>query len=295
MSDGGRHFNNDAVKTYCESRKCKLHIVAAYSPWINGLVEGTNKLLLHILKRLCAPNLGEDEVQQSSWKNLPNTWPDHLDNATHALNTRLLPTLKFSPKELLFGLIVNTQPTPIVESTSALRAPDAPIHIAYVEQQQIDGYEEMVRHAIKRKMAFDKRVLKTAPGEVIFNRGQLVQVYRNDLDYTFKADRKLLPKWSVPRRIKSRLQNSYKLETLEGTVLQGEYSARRLRAFTPREGTELATKQEVYERKLAQQSIEEKEDEEPKNIVSLESQDIEDNDNEEEDEDGDGEEEEEEA
>lgn len=153
----------------------------------------------------------------------------------------------------------------------------------------------MVRHAIKRKTAFDKRVLKKAPGEVIFNRGQLVQVYRNDLDYMFKADQTLLPKWSVPRRIKSRLQNSYKLETLEGTVLQGEYSARRLRAFTPREGTELATKQEVYERKLAQQSIEEKEDEEPKNIVSLESQDIEDDDNEEEDEDRDGEEEEEEA
>ena len=32
-----------------------------YSPWINGLVEGTNKLLLHVLQQLCAPNLGEDD------------------------------------------------------------------------------------------------------------------------------------------------------------------------------------------------------------------------------------------
>jgi hypothetical protein len=293
MSDGGWHFNNDAVKMYCKSRKCKLHIVAVYSPWINGLVEGTNKLLLHILKHLCMPNLGKDEVQQSSWKNLPNTWPDHLNNAIHALNTHLLPTLKFSPKELLFSLIVNTQPTPIVESTSALHTPDTPIHITYVEQQRIDGYEEMVRHAIKCKTAFDKRVLKKAPEEVIFNRGQLVQVYRNNLDYTFKADQKLLLKWSVPRCIKSRLQNSYKLEALEGTVLQGEYSARRLKAFTPREGMELTMKQEVYERKLAQQSIEEREDKEPKNIVSTESQDKEGKNNEEEDEDREDEEEEE--
>ncbi|KAG2050047.1 hypothetical protein BDR06DRAFT_842487, partial [Suillus hirtellus] len=81
---------------------------------------------------------------------------------------------------------------------------DAPLHIAYVEQQRIDGYEEAVKHAVKRKTAFDKRVLQKAPREVIFKPGQLVQVYRNDLDYTFKAERKLLPKWSVPRRIKSR-------------------------------------------------------------------------------------------
>lgn len=36
MADGGKHFNNEAVRTFCEARKCKLHTVAAYSPWING-------------------------------------------------------------------------------------------------------------------------------------------------------------------------------------------------------------------------------------------------------------------
>jgi hypothetical protein len=280
MSDGGRHFNNSVVKTYCESRGCKLHIVAAYSPWINGLVEGTNKLLLHILKRLCAPNLGEDDIQQGSWDSLPATWPKHLDSAIHALNTRLLPALKFSPKELLLGLVVNTHPTPLIESTSALRTPDASLHIAYVKQQRIDGYEEAVKHAVKRKTAFDKRVLQKAPREVIFEPGQLVQVYRNDLDYTFKAERKLLPKWSVPRRIKSRLQNSYKLETLEEVPLQGEYSARRLRAFTPREGTELARKQEEFERKLKQQPVDEEVEEETANIKPQEDQNIESDDEE---------------
>jgi hypothetical protein len=50
MTDGGKHFNNNAVQALCEARQCKLHIVVAYSPWVNGLVEGMNKLLLHILK-----------------------------------------------------------------------------------------------------------------------------------------------------------------------------------------------------------------------------------------------------
>ena len=50
MSDGGKHFDNKEVRELCERWGTKTHIVAAYSPWVNGLVEGTNKLFLHILK-----------------------------------------------------------------------------------------------------------------------------------------------------------------------------------------------------------------------------------------------------
>ncbi|KAG2336354.1 hypothetical protein BDR05DRAFT_834606, partial [Suillus weaverae] len=81
---------------------------------------------------------------------------------------------------------------------------DTSTQITYVEQQRLDGYEEVVKNAIKKKAAFDKKLLQRAPGEVIFKIGQLVQVYRNDLDYTFKTERKLIPKWSVPRRIQLR-------------------------------------------------------------------------------------------
>jgi hypothetical protein len=66
--------------------------------------------------------------------------------------------------------------------------------MAYVAQQRLDGYTEMVTHAIKRKAIFDKRVLAHKPGEVSFLENQLVQIYRSNLDYTFKTDRKLLPK-----------------------------------------------------------------------------------------------------
>jgi len=50
MTNGGKHFDNNAVKEFCTKWTCKHHVVAGYSPWINGLVEGSNKLLLHILK-----------------------------------------------------------------------------------------------------------------------------------------------------------------------------------------------------------------------------------------------------
>ena len=62
MSDGGKHFDNKEVRELCEKWGTKPHIVATYSPWVNGLVMGTNKLFLHILKRLCAPHSGPQRV-----------------------------------------------------------------------------------------------------------------------------------------------------------------------------------------------------------------------------------------
>ena len=72
---------------------------------------GANKILLHILKRLCSPNLGEDDYNAMEWNNIPASWPKHFDEAIRIMNWRLLPSLKFSPKELLLGLVVNTKPT----------------------------------------------------------------------------------------------------------------------------------------------------------------------------------------
>jgi hypothetical protein len=64
---------------------------------------------------------------------------------------------------------------------------------------------------------------------------------------TLSTDRKLKPTWSSLYRIQEQLLNSYKLEELDGTLKAGEYSARRLRMFTPREGTALAKEQNDLE------------------------------------------------
>ena len=50
MSNRGKHFDNKEVRELCEKWGTKTHVIAAYSPWVNGLIEGTNKLFLHILK-----------------------------------------------------------------------------------------------------------------------------------------------------------------------------------------------------------------------------------------------------
>ena len=114
MSDGGKHFKNNEVHQCCKKWGGRHHVVAAYSPWVNGLVEGIDKILLYVLAWLCALEVGED-----GWLvDLPKTWPDHFDKAIQILNWWILLALKFSLKELFLSLIVNTTPTPLEVSSS---------------------------------------------------------------------------------------------------------------------------------------------------------------------------------
>jgi hypothetical protein len=122
---------------------------------------------------------------------------------------------------------------------------EAAVHMAYMAQQRIDGYEVIVKHAISQKNAFD-RCMRKSSGEVVFCVGQLVQVYHSDLDYTFKMEQKLVPKWSQPYCIRTHIQNTYTLERLNGTEVEGEFSVRRLREFTPKPNGKLEVEQEGW-------------------------------------------------
>jgi hypothetical protein len=229
MVDGGSHFNNKEVQGFCKERGIKLHIVAIYSPWVNGLAEGTNKILLGILKRMCAPYLGEDDYALiTDFTDLPKDWPDHLDEPVRQLNRRILPSLKFSPNELAFSSVVNTNRTDPDIAATEPTVEEVNLHMAYAEQQNLDGQAQMVIHANKRKEVFNQNVLKKHLKEDIFKLGELVQVHRTELIFTHSTTQKLAPQWSPPFRITSRIRNTYKLETLNGSAAKGEYSACRL-------------------------------------------------------------------
>jgi len=240
MVDGGSHFDCNEVREYCSSIGTKLHIIAAYSPWINGLLEGSNKILLNALKRLCAPGLGEDDYEKMEAKDIPKNWPDHLDEAIKHLSDRILPSIKYSPNELLLGLVVNSRAASAPEDIQPPTEDEIAIHLSLVEQQRLDAYSAIVDHATKRKAAFDTRLMQKAPRIVVFQAGDLVQVHATEWVHTLASIKKLIPMWSVPRRVVTRKLNSYTLETLDGIPLSGVYSSRRLRAFHPREGTKLA-------------------------------------------------------
>ena len=90
-------------------------------------------------------------------------------------------------------------------------------------------------------------MLDSKEGEVVFKKGNLVQVYRNNLAKLIGSECKLTPMWSEPHRVVERILNSYTLESLDRQLLEGEYHVRRLREFKHREGTELAMQQKEVE------------------------------------------------
>ena len=154
----------------------------------NGLIEGTNKLLLYVLAMLCAPEVGEDRWQTTPWDKLPATWPDHFDKAICILNWWILPAPKFCPKEISLGLVVNTMRTPFEVSSSFLPPSDVDVHMTYMAQQHLNGYAEAVHHAVQQKAVFDHKVKASKAGAVDFKRGQLVWVYDNNVAATLSTE-----------------------------------------------------------------------------------------------------------
>jgi hypothetical protein len=120
----------------------------------------------------------------------------------------------------------------------------------------LDGYDNIPRHAEKRKERFDKRVEGTwsSTGAAVFEPGDSVQVYRSDMDYTFRVERKMVGKWSDPKKVVRKFGTSYELETLKGEVVEGRLSSRRLRRFHPREGTNLFEEERERRKKIEKES-----------------------------------------
>ena len=206
----------------------------------------------------------EDDYECMTIKDIPNNWPDYLDIIIENLNNCIFLSLKYSPNELMLGLIINSHSPKNPDNIGPPTEEEINIHMALVEQQRLDGYSSTVDHAAKRKAAFDAKLQKRAPRIVVFQPGDLVQVHETKWVRTFAAIKKLIPMWSIPHRVATRQVNSYTLETLAGLPLAGVYNARRLRQFLPREGTrlamdELARMEEVEENEL--QDMEEEEEE----------------------------------
>ena len=193
MADGSLHFAGTAVGEWCLEHNSRYQKVAAYSPWVNGLLEGTNGKLLLCLKRLCAPNMGEDKwAKITKFEDLPLLWPDHFDTAIEQLNSRILPTYKFSPNKLCLGIVVNTSETPVEISSKELAKSSITIQNQYTVQQSLDAYSHIVDHANKQKAKFDKAVLTSKDGIIEYLKGDLVQIWDSKLDFTVATESKIL-------------------------------------------------------------------------------------------------------
>ncbi|QRV95675.1 Retrovirus-related Pol polyprotein from transposon opus [Ceratobasidium sp. AG-Ba] len=242
MADGGKHFDCDEVRTWAASRGVQVLKTPPYAPWANGLAEGYVKLLIGRLKKLCAPTVGEDPPDIEDPDTTPAAWPKHLATAVAQLNDRVVPSLGYTPRELITGQLSAERKAELGRSILNRAVTDADINLGLTYSLRQDAFANALEYARKRKKVFDRRVRATeyAPGD-------LVQKYDARLDETHSTLRKLAPRWSGPLRVVDKSANSYKLEDLAGNPFSSAAHARLLRPFVPSPGSTLAE----YARSLA--------------------------------------------
>ena len=159
MTNDSSHFKNSKVTAFCKEQGIKHEVIAAYSAWINGLIKGTNKILLGCLKHLCSPELGKDEYTDVKPEDIPKSWPKYFDQVIEWLNNRILPALHHTPNELALGLIINSPKTPSDTTETPPTVGEIERQLAYMEQQCLDGYALTVDHTQKRKAVMSMGVL----------------------------------------------------------------------------------------------------------------------------------------
>ena len=235
MADGGSHFVNKEVEAYCKKKGIKHITTPSYAPYINGLCEGANTILLQRLQRLCAPDIDDDESLAEPSKT-PYNWPDHLEDAVRAMNDRVMPALLASPRELLFGMKLNSpfEAPRDDEDIARTTAEETTMNFRLSEILRDNTHLRSLVEADQRAAAFNDRV-----HPVTFALSDLVQVYKSKMDQSFETINKIAPKWTGPRIITGKSLDSYTLCTLTGTELQGKFHARRLKRFIPRRGSDL--------------------------------------------------------
>jgi transposase InsO family protein len=235
MSDGGSHFDNNEVDQFCDKEQVRHIVTPAYAPWVNGLIENANKLLLGRLKRLCAPNhdVGDETTTATNSRPLPESWPEHLDEAIRQMNDRILPALNATPRELLFGLPFRPDSTIPLVPLPTLPF-DTHTNFTLAETFRANAHLLSLEDAERRKTSFDSNSPVTE-----FYIGNLVQVYDSASDFNYRSINKLAPKWSEPRIIHGKFSNSFSLCTTAGIPLKGLFHSRRLRRYIPLRGTPL--------------------------------------------------------
>lgn len=259
-TDGGTHFDCKEVRDWCAEAGVEYSKTPPYSPWANGLVEDCNKILIGRLRRLCNPDFDDDDTTETAAESalkVPSNWPLYFDLALEQMNSRILPSLTYSPRELLFGMALTDRPGDSSTGVGPASDVSAIAHLAFVDALRSDGWARSIDHATTRKRHFDKKVKA-----IDFLVGDIVQVYDDRLDKNYKLDNKLAARWSGPMQINTKLLNSYEVNAL-GYSDGGIYvHGRRMRRWVPNKGTALEQLEKERLIRLDQKArVEEVEDE----------------------------------
>ena len=220
VTDGASHFDCAEVSDFLTYNEVEHRVVSSYAPWINGLVERNNGLILQALrKRLATPLMQSSQAGTTSW--VP-----HLKVVVYELNRRPIEDMaNWSPVELLFGFTIRES-----RSSTGLQYAneDAIRHQrAFVDVARVDASAHLEAAQAKR-LQQGKPYREAAEYQL----GDLVLRHQTHLEGTCSTLAKIAPRWVGPYIVESRQRQSYIIRSLT-TGWQERIHRRRLKPYWP--------------------------------------------------------------
>ena len=216
-SDRGTEFINELIAAL--TKKYHIHHIktTAYHPQGNGQVERINRIIKDILAKITPKN---------------GDWSHYLASALFATRVTKSASTKFTPAELLYGRPIRQS----FESDDFDIEEIQPEEFAQVELNRIQNIRQQAGKFIdkaqtRQKKSHDDRVHVLEPLQI----GDLVLVFRNMIESNWSA--KLERKWEGPYRIQDIKEGSYRLKSLQNTILPNYYHRDRLKKYNDRKQT----------------------------------------------------------
>ncbi|SNX85308.1 uncharacterized protein MEPE_04017 [Melanopsichium pennsylvanicum] len=201
ITDGGSHFDCAEVSNFLVEHEVEHIITSAYAPWVNGLVERHNGLLIQTLRKLIANPLDDTDLP-------PQQWHPYLAVAVRELNRRPMPAMaNWSPVELLYGFTIKDSREQQGEYPSDVAA--AKSQRAFVDAIRVEASAHLEEEQ-------GKRVAQSTPyrSSVAYEPGDLVLKHRTQLESTYSTAAKMAPRWEGPYAIQSKQRKSYIVRSL---------------------------------------------------------------------------------
>ena len=223
--DGGSE-NKGEVDIICDQLRVKKHMITAYHPQGNGVVERGHKQLVDGLSKACS---GKS----------PAKWPEYLNDVLWTDRIIVRKSTGFSPFELVYGRKC-LLPIEIIFSTWQTIEAHEPrttqelinLLVAQLTQSAFDrdlALETLKKSRLSNKAWFDKSK-RLRPETAIIYENDLVLLHDTKLDNQYTD--KLAGKWGGPYRVHKILDGgAYVLTELDGAELDGVYAGNRLKKY----------------------------------------------------------------
>ena len=220
LSDRGKSFVNQVVTHLSEHWNFRHTLSSAYHPQTNGLVERYNKTLAETLAKI--------------FFRKPFEWDELIPSALFAYRTTRHETTKKTPFYLMYGCEA-TYPIETVLTTSPDQQTnedptDALVRRTFEVFGPLEDARQLARTNIRRdqERQQERYNLRVRPRN--YQVGHLVLQFRSAKDATHSG--KLDPKWDGPFRVQSiQGHGVYRLETLDGTIMDRPVYAQRLKQY----------------------------------------------------------------